>query len=139
MQRDVHAEPVRLAHERAGDQVDLGRPVSLDVLEHGRECALPPLRGEDVHLPRILVQLDAGRRGDALALVDQVADEVDRGRRGAPWRRSAPLCGSPVSAATALTVALKISFDHCAGRRSGSAFAFRPARSSSAAISVTSS
>ena len=31
-----------------------------------------------------------------------------------------------MSAATELTVALKISFDHCAGRRSGSASAFRP-------------
>ena len=46
-------------------------------------------------------------------------------------------CGSPVSAATALTVALKISFDHCAGRRSGNARAFRPARSISAASSST--
>ena len=41
-------------------------------------------------------------------------------------------CGSPVSAATAFTVALKISFDHCAGRRSGNARAFRPERSISA-------
>ena len=36
-------------------------------------------------------------------------------------------CGRPVSAATALTVALKISFDHCAGRRSSNASAFSPA------------
>ena len=76
MQRHVHAEPVGLAHERARDQVDLGRPVSLDVLEHGRVVRAPPLRGEHVHLPRVLVQLDAGRGGDPLALVDQVTDEV---------------------------------------------------------------
>ena len=37
-----------------------------------------------------------------------------------------------MSAATAFTVALKISFDHCAGRRSSNASAFRPAERRSA-------
>ena len=37
-------------------------------------------------------------------------------------------CGNPVSAATPFTVALKISFDHCAGRRSGSTSTFKPDR-----------
>ena len=31
---------------------------------------------EDVHLPRVVVQLDARRGGDRLALVDEVADET---------------------------------------------------------------
>jgi hypothetical protein len=42
-----------------------------------------------------------------------------------------------VSAATPFTVALKISFDHWAGRKSGSASALRPERTSSAATSST--
>ena len=49
-------------------------------------------------------------------------------------------CGSPVSAATVFTVALKMSFDHWAGRRSGNASAFRPAeRMSSATASASAS
>jgi len=42
-----------------------------------------------------------------------------------------------VSAATPLTVALKMSFDHCAGRRSGSASAFSPAATIVSAMSWT--
>ena len=49
-----------------------------------------------------------------------------RGRSAALAPRSAQSCGRPVSAATELTVALKISFDHCAGSRSGSASTCRP-------------
>ena len=48
-------------------------------------------------------------------------------------------CGSSVRAATPLTVALKISFDHCAGRRSENASAFRPDDSMSRDTSSTSS
>ena len=68
--------PLALADERAGDQVDLGRPVGLDVLEHRRVVARAALRRVDVHLPRILAELDPGRGGDRLALVHQVAHEV---------------------------------------------------------------
>ena len=68
--------PLRLADERAGDQVDLGRPVRFDVLEHGRVVRAAAPRREHVHLPRVVVELDAGRRRDRLALVDQVVDEV---------------------------------------------------------------
>ena len=80
------------------------------------------------------MQLDPGRRGNRLALVDERVDEVaEVGRRSsaAKWKS----CGSPVSAATALTVALKISFDHCAGRRSSNASAFRPDETISSATS----
>ena len=44
-----------------------------------------------------------------------------------------------MSAATPFTVALKISFDHCAGRRSGSTSAFSPERTISSPASCTSS
>ena len=40
-----------------------------------------------------------------------------------------------MSAATAFTVALKISFDHCAGRRSANASAFSPDERIRSAIS----
>ena len=123
--------------ERARDQLDLGRAARLDVLEHGRVVRAAPLRREHVHLPRVLVQLDPGGGGDRLALVDEGVDEMAEVGWLAPRPRSAASCGSPVSAATAFTVALKISFDHWAGRRSGKARAFRPERSISAASSST--
>ena len=91
------------------------------------------LRREHVHLPRILVELDAGRRGDRLALVDERVHEVAEVARLVELRRSGGRGGRPVSAATAFTVALKISFDHCAGRRSSNASAFSPDDSISAA------
>ena len=47
-----------------------------DVLEHRRIVRRPPPRRVDVHLPRILVELDPRRRRDRLALVDEVVDEV---------------------------------------------------------------
>ena len=61
-----------------------------DVVEHRRHVrvgaggglGLSAVDGVDVHLPRILVQLDAGRCGNPLALVHQVADEqAEVGRR----------------------------------------------------------
>ena len=75
---------------------------------------------------------------DGLALVDQGADEVaEVGRRSTSAKCAS--CGSPVSAATVLTVALKISFDHCAGRRSSNASAFRPELAISSATARASS
>ena len=65
------------------------------------------------------MQLDACCTRDRLALVDERVHEVaeiGRARRSAAKWGS---WGSPVSAATALTVALKISFDHCAGPQVG--------------------
>ena len=49
-------DAARLADERAVDQLHLGRPPRLDVLEHRREVRDAALRGEHVHLPRIVVQ-----------------------------------------------------------------------------------
>ena len=60
-----------------------------------------------------------------------------RDRSGSPRPRSAGRAGGPVSAATELTVALKMSFDHCAGRRSRSASTFSPAARIRAAASST--
>src|SRR6476659_6950545 len=67
-----HCDPVALclADERAGDQVDLGRPVCFDVFEHRRIVRVASLRRVHVHLPRILIEFDARRRRDGLALVD---------------------------------------------------------------------
>ena len=46
----------------------------------------PSLRGQEVHLPRIVLQIDTGRRGHAFAFLDQVMDEMseirDVGLRG---------------------------------------------------------
>src|SRR2546430_6991851 len=69
VQRHLHACPRRLADERAGDVLDLGRPVRLDVLEHRRVVAAAALGGEDIHLPPGLLQLHPRRRGDPLALL----------------------------------------------------------------------
>ena len=100
--------------------------VRLDVLEHRRVVRAAALRREHVHLPRILAELDARSGRDGFALVHQVAERDARGRPGASSAAKCGSCGSPVSAATVLTVALKISFDHCAGRRSSNASAFSP-------------
>ena len=51
-----------------------------------------------------------------------------RDRSGSPRPRSARSCGRPVSAATEFTVALKMSFDHCAGRRSRKRLDLEPRR-----------
>ena len=73
-----HLDPVLLglAHEGAVDQLDLGRPPRLDVLEHRGEVPVAAPGREHVHLPRVVVQLDTGRGGDRLALVDEIADEM---------------------------------------------------------------
>ena len=76
MEGNRHAVTPRLAHERAVDRLELGRPARLDVLEHRREVPVATLGREDVHLPRVVVHLDAGRERDGAALVDEVADEV---------------------------------------------------------------
>ena len=55
----------------------------------------------------------------------------------APTAANAATWGRFVTAATVLTVALKISFDHCAGRRSGNARAWRPDSCSSRSIPCT--
>ena len=125
MERRGHAQPLGLP-QRAGDQLDLRRAARLDVLEHGSECALPRLVAS-TFISQGLVQLDP-RRG-ATALPSSMSAWTRWPRSDV--RSSAAKCGScgsPVSAATAFTVALKISFDHCAGLRSGNARAFRPER-----------
>ena len=125
VQRHRDAEPVapRARARRVISSISVGRCASTSSSIDGR-VRVAALGREHVHLPRVLPELDAGgaarrpcprRRGRARG----------RGRRAAlsaKWKS----CGSPVSAATALTVALKISFDHCAGRRSSNASAFRP-------------
>src|SRR3954453_15415709 len=57
VQRNVDPVTFRLAHERAGDQVDLRRPMCFDVFEHRRIVRRAALCGENVHLPRVVVQL----------------------------------------------------------------------------------
>ena len=111
---------LRLAHQRAGDELDLRRPVRVDVLQHRRVVRRPTPGREDVHLPRVVVKLDAGGPGDRLP--SSTSPWTSRPRSvgsfsAAKWGS----CRSPVIAATGLTAALKISFDHWAGRRSGSA------------------
>src|SRR5204863_9816136 len=68
VQGDRNAGALCLAHERAGDEVDPRRAARSDVVEHrghvrirafGR-FRLAPADGVDVHLPGILVELDAG-------------------------------------------------------------------------------
>src|SRR5438067_6419628 len=76
LERYAHPEPLGLTDEGAVDQLELGRPAGLDVLEHRREMPVAALRREDVHLPRVVVQLDARGCGYRLSLVDEVADEV---------------------------------------------------------------
>ena len=128
LQRRVHPVLARLADERAVDQLDLGRTARLDVLEHRREVRAAAPGREHVHLPRIVVQLDARRTRNRLPLVDQRVHEAARESPARPPARSGSRAASPVSAATPFTVALKISFDHCAGRRSGSTSTFSPDR-----------
>ena len=109
----------------------------------GRRARRPRASRESGALPRFVARtfisqgssckLDPGRRGDALAFVDEAVHQMAE-VPSSPSAAKCWSCGSPVSAATPLTVALKISFDHCAGSRSGSASAFRPASTSSAAI-----
>src|ERR671918_1611900 len=76
VQRNGNAELLRLADERARDQVDLRRAAGLDVLEHRRIVGAATPGGEDVHLPRILVERDSGGLRDPLALLDELVDEV---------------------------------------------------------------
>src|SRR5438445_5550234 len=76
VQGDGHAVLLRLADERSRDQVDLGRSVVLEVLEHGRVVGTAAPGCEHVHLPWVVVQLDARRGRHGRALVDEVVDEV---------------------------------------------------------------
>ena len=76
MQRHRHAQPLRLADERAGDQLDLGRASRLDVLEHRRIVGAAAPRREHVHLPRVLVQPHPGGGRDRLALVHERVHEM---------------------------------------------------------------
>ena len=76
MERHGYVTPLRLADERARDQLDLGLPVRVDVLEHRRVVRRAALRREDVHLPRVVVQLDSRGCSDGLALVDEAVHEV---------------------------------------------------------------
>ena len=113
------------------------RRLRLDVLEHRGVVGAPRAAWRARSSPR-------DRRGEGSPQQPPPPCPPPRGRRrdrprsvglsrAAKWAS----CGRPVSAATELTVALKISFDHCAGLRSGSASAFRPARTSSVAVSPT--
>ena len=90
MQRHRHAVPLALADERAGDQVDLGRPVRLDVLEHRRVVARRRAASRGTFISHgSSSQLDPGGRRDRLALVHQVAHEV------AEVGRARSSCGEP--------------------------------------------
>ena len=76
MERHRHVTPLGLADERSRDELDLGLPVRVDVLEHRGIVRRAALRREDVHLPRLVVQLDSRGCGDGLALVDEPVHEV---------------------------------------------------------------
>ena len=76
MQRYRDVVPLGLADERAGDQLDLGLPLRIDVLEHRGVVRRPALRREHVHLPRVVVQLDPRGRCHRLALVHEAVHEV---------------------------------------------------------------
>ena len=137
VQRHRHVVLRRLPDERAGDEVDLGRPAGADVLEHRGHVGVVALGGERLapaDRRRTFISHGSswsstpGGGGNRLALVHQVADEAGRGRCRRRRRRTRSRAGRSVSAATVFTVALKISFDHCAGRRSGKARACRPGR-----------
>ncbi len=86
------------------------------------------MRADLVHLPRIFVQtelrLPAATR---LAFFNQFVQQMAESRKTSLHRRSAGECGSPVSAETPFTDALKISFDHCAGRASCKRLGFESA------------
>src|SRR5687767_10585090 len=82
VQRHRDAMSLRLADERAGDEVDLSRPVCFDVLQHRRIVSRPATGRQHVHLPRVLVELDPGSRRDRLPLVDEIVDEVAEVGRG---------------------------------------------------------
>ena len=81
--------PPALADERARDQLDLGRAVRLDVLEHRGVVARAAPGRVDVHLPGILAELDARGGGNRLALVHQREHEVAEVARLVELRRSA--------------------------------------------------
>src|SRR5919106_3291176 len=71
-----NGEPLPFANERAVDQLHLRRASRADVLEHRRMVRATPLRGVHVHLPGVIVHLDAGGVRHALALVDERVDEL---------------------------------------------------------------
>src|SRR5512133_989980 len=75
LQRGVDALLLGLPDQRAVDRLDLGRAVSLDVLEHRRVVPAAPFGRMDVHLPRVLVESDACRPRYPLAFLDEVVDE----------------------------------------------------------------
>ena len=76
MERHGNVAPLGLADERARDELDLGLPVRVDVLEHRRVVRRAALRREHVHLPGVVVELDARGGRDGLPLVDEAVDEV---------------------------------------------------------------
>src|SRR4029078_2001609 len=76
MERYRHVVPLGFSYERPRDELDLGLPLRVDVLEHRRVVRRSPLRREHVHLPRIVMQLDPGCCRNRLALVDETVDEV---------------------------------------------------------------
>ena len=66
-----------LSDQRAIDQLHLGRPPRFDVLEHRRIVRAPTFGRKYVHLPGVIMELDACRSGDTLALVDERVDDVE--------------------------------------------------------------
>ena len=81
MQRNADVVTLGLADERPRDELDLRLSVCFDVLEHRRIVRRPSPRREHVHLPGVVVELDAGSDCDRLALVNEPVDEVAEIRR----------------------------------------------------------
>ena len=126
VQRHRHTDAVRLAHERAGDHVDLGRagaPRRPRASTGSARCRAASRARSSPTGPR-RARRPPPRRPPCL----RPSESRTRWPRslGSSSAAKCGSCGRPVSAATVLTVALKISFDHCAGRRSSNASAFSP-------------
>ena len=125
------------ASDAAVQVVDLGRPPRLDVLQHRRLVVVRDVlaRGVVDELLRIVVELDALRGGDGLALVDEAGDERAQVRALAD-----AAVRERVSAPSGFVAALKITLRHCGPRASGTALAGMPARvHASARRSISSS
>ena len=97
-----------LTDERAGDELDLGRPVGLDVLEHRRVVADPRLVASTFISHGSSWSSMLAAAATALPSSTRPCTRCPRSvgpSSSAKWKS----CDSPVSAATGLTAALKMS------------------------------
>src|SRR5260370_37832710 len=74
MERRGDTEALRLASNGAAEKIHLGPLPVTNIVQHRRRMI--GLRANLVHLPRILVQLHAKRRRNALAVLNQVVQKA---------------------------------------------------------------